>query len=201
VIRRLLAVAPAVVLVGCGPAAVQGAGHPEVTARSTPVATQVAAGPTATELAAPSVAPTGVRTVVAQRSAAPRGTVQPAPADGCNRNYTPCVPDDPVDVDCAGGSGNGPSYVTGPVRVIGDDVYGLDADGNGIGCEAGAAKSKATEPQAPLVEAPPTTRAVPATTSRPPKAPQIQTAQPLRPTQAAAGSASSGSSDPFRASP
>jgi hypothetical protein len=40
------------------------------------------------------------------------------------------------DVDCAGGSGKGPSYVDGPVRVIGEDVYGLDGDDNyGVGCE------------------------------------------------------------------
>jgi hypothetical protein len=39
------------------------------------------------------------------------------------------------DVDCAGGSGNGPAYVQGPVRVVGTDVYKLDADGDGIGCE------------------------------------------------------------------
>jgi hypothetical protein len=39
------------------------------------------------------------------------------------------------DVDCAGGSGNGPAYVSGPVQVLGGDPYGLDADGDGIGCE------------------------------------------------------------------
>jgi hypothetical protein len=39
------------------------------------------------------------------------------------------------DVDCAGGSGNGPSYVEGPVAVVGPDEYGLDADHDGIGCE------------------------------------------------------------------
>ena len=58
-----------------------------------------------------------------------------APAGGCNPNYTPCVPNDAVDVDCQGGSGNGPSYVKGPVTVTGEDVYGLDADKDGIGCE------------------------------------------------------------------
>jgi hypothetical protein len=58
-----------------------------------------------------------------------------APASGCNPNYSPCVPNDPVDVDCQGGSGNGPSYVKGPVTVTGSDVYGLDADHDGIGCE------------------------------------------------------------------
>ena len=39
------------------------------------------------------------------------------------------------DVDCAGGSGNGPAYVQGPVEVVGPDVYGLDRDGDGIACE------------------------------------------------------------------
>ena len=180
------------VLVGCGPAAVQGTGHAEP-ARSTPVATGVAASPTATEHAAPSVAPSAVRTVVARRTAMPHRTVQPAPADGCNRNYTPCVPDDPVDVDCEGGSGNGPSYVTGPVRLIGEDVYGLDADGNGIGCEAGAAHSQAPAPERPPVEAPPTTRARPTAISGPPE----PTKAPHTP-QAAVESASS---QPFRVSP
>jgi hypothetical protein len=38
-------------------------------------------------------------------------------------------------VDCAGGGGNGPRYVTGPVTVSGSDPYDLDRDGDGIGCE------------------------------------------------------------------
>jgi len=38
------------------------------------------------------------------------------------------------DVDCAGGSGDGPRYV-GAVKVTGPDPYGLDRDGDGIGCE------------------------------------------------------------------
>jgi len=59
-----------------------------------------------------------------------------APSDGsCDPNYSgACVPID-SDVDCPGGSGNGPSYVSGPVTVIGNDIYGLDRDGNGVGCE------------------------------------------------------------------
>ena len=53
----------------------------------------------------------------------------------CDPNYSgACVPI-ASDVDCAGGSGNGPAYVSGPVTVIGKDIYGLDRDGNGIGCE------------------------------------------------------------------
>lgn len=55
--------------------------------------------------------------------------------DGCDPNYADaCVPI-ASDVDCAGGSGNGPAYVQGPVRVVGTDIYGLDRDGDGIGCE------------------------------------------------------------------
>jgi len=60
----------------------------------------------------------------------------PTTGGGCNPNYTPCVPNDPVDVDCAGGSGDGPSYVRGPVRVTGTDVYDLDRDGDGTGCDS-----------------------------------------------------------------
>lgn len=57
-------------------------------------------------------------------------------AEECDPNYEnpPCVPI-ASDVDCAGGSGNGPEYVQGPVTVIGDDIYGLDRDGDGVGCE------------------------------------------------------------------
>jgi resuscitation-promoting factor RpfB len=57
-------------------------------------------------------------------------------APRCDPNYSgACVPI-ASDVDCAGGSGNGPAYVQGPVRVVGTDVYGLDADGDGIGCDS-----------------------------------------------------------------
>lgn len=60
-------------------------------------------------------------------------TSQPEPS--CDPNYSgACVPI-ASDVDCAGGSGNGPAYVKGPVKVIGTDIYDLDRDGNGIGCE------------------------------------------------------------------
>lgn len=48
-------------------------------------------------------------------------------------DYNPCLPP-ASDYDCEGGSGNGPAY-TGMVEVTGTDIYGLDADGDGIGCE------------------------------------------------------------------
>jgi len=52
----------------------------------------------------------------------------------CDPNYSGCVPI-ASDVDCAGGRGNGPAFVKGPVKVIGKDIYKLDGDHNGIGCE------------------------------------------------------------------
>jgi hypothetical protein len=52
----------------------------------------------------------------------------------CDPNYSGCVPI-ASDVDCAGGPGNGPAYTKGPVRVIGKDIYELDRDGDGVGCE------------------------------------------------------------------
>ncbi|WP_063059041.1 hypothetical protein [Nocardia sienata] len=71
-------------------------------------------------------------------AAASFGLMEAAPAGaapaGCHASYDPCVPIT-SDVDCEGGSGNGPAY-TGRVRVIGPDEYDLDRDGNGIGCES-----------------------------------------------------------------
>lgn len=58
----------------------------------------------------------------------------PSPAPRNCQGYSPCLPPGP-DVDCAGGSGNGPRYVNGPVSVNGSDPYGLDSDGDGVGCE------------------------------------------------------------------
>ena len=52
----------------------------------------------------------------------------------CDPNYDPCVPV-ASDVDCAGGKGDGPVYVMGPIYIIGVDVYGLDRDGDGKACE------------------------------------------------------------------
>jgi uncharacterized protein YabE (DUF348 family) len=53
----------------------------------------------------------------------------------CDSNYSGgCVPI-ASDVDCGGGSGNGPAYFYGTARVVGYDIYGLDRDGDGIACE------------------------------------------------------------------
>lgn len=63
----------------------------------------------------------------------------PAPAppanNGCDLNYADaCVPI-VSDVDCAWGTGDGPAYLNGVARVIGNDVYGLDRDDDGLACE------------------------------------------------------------------
>lgn len=52
----------------------------------------------------------------------------------CTPGYSPCLPP-ASDYDCAGGSGNGPKYVYGVEHVTGSDIYGLDADGDGLGCD------------------------------------------------------------------
>lgn len=66
----------------------------------------------------------------------PKAPPPPAPvSNNCHPSYEgACLDPNSPDYDCAGGSGNGPDY-TGPVRVVGPDVYGLDADSDGYGCE------------------------------------------------------------------
>ena len=55
-------------------------------------------------------------------------------ASECHPSYSPCLDPYSSDYDCEGGSGDGPDY-TGTVTVTGYDEYGLDDDGDGIGCE------------------------------------------------------------------
>ena len=76
---------------------------------------------------------TAIGTYVAPVVEAPK----PKPKSNCDPNYSgACVPNVyPSDVDCAGGSGNGPYYVQGPVYVIGTDRYGLDGNHDGIACQ------------------------------------------------------------------
>jgi hypothetical protein len=45
-----------------------------------------------------------------------------------------CLDAAAADYDCAGGSGDGPEY-TGEVRVVGEDHFDLDRDGDGVACE------------------------------------------------------------------
>lgn len=61
-------------------------------------------------------------------------TIQEIETPNCTPGYEPCLPP-ASDYDCAGGTGNGPKF-TSTVVVTGVDIYGLDRDGNGIGCES-----------------------------------------------------------------
>jgi len=45
----------------------------------------------------------------------------------CHPSYRPCVPSDEGDIDCR--------QLSSSVRVVGADVFGLDRDGDGVGCE------------------------------------------------------------------
>lgn len=71
--------------------------------------------------------------VIDPEPVAPTPIVPEPISNACDPNYSPCVPID-TDVDCAGGGGNGPSYLNGSATVIGVDVYDLDRDGDGIAC-------------------------------------------------------------------
>jgi hypothetical protein len=117
-------------------------------AAETAAAEKAAADAAAAEAAAKAAAEAKAaqEAAAAQAAAAAAAKAAPAPApkyvapaapaapSGCDSNYSGCVPI-ASDVDCAGGSGNGPAYVQGPVRVIGTDIYGLDSDKDGVGCE------------------------------------------------------------------
>ena len=62
-------------------------------------------------------------------------TASPAAKKKCHPSYKgACLDPKASDYDCLGGSGNGPKY-TGLVRVVGPDVFRLDADHDGWGCE------------------------------------------------------------------
>ena len=66
-------------------------------------------------------------------TAPPPPTTTPAQ---CDPSYPDVCLDPAVeDYDCAGGSGNGPEYVEGPIRVRPPDPFDLDREGDGWGCE------------------------------------------------------------------
>lgn len=71
----------------------------------------------------------------AKKKAAEERAAEEREADNCTPGYEPCLPP-ASDYDCSGGTGNGPEYVDGPVRVTGSDPYDLGRDGNGTGCES-----------------------------------------------------------------
>jgi hypothetical protein len=110
-----------------------------------PAGTVISQSPNARAAVLPS---TMVRLVVAKTPPAPEppppppSTAPPPPPTDPEPNCDPSYPDvclDPAvdDYDCAGGTGNGPEYVEGPIRVLPPDPFDLDREGDGWGCENG----------------------------------------------------------------
>ena len=107
-----------------------------VLATSTPTATPTVS-PSRTEGAAAAlVAEIPAATPEATPKPTPRATPRPTPkatpgpAMKCHPSYIPCLPI-VADLNCPAVRAMGKA----PVRVIGRDVYHLDADHDGIGCE------------------------------------------------------------------
>lgn len=83
----------------------------------------------------PTPQPTAVPTPGADAAPVAPLPVGAPPAASCHASYTgACLTPGIGDYDCAGGSGDGPTY-TGRVNVVGYDEFELDRDGNGVGCE------------------------------------------------------------------
>lgn len=74
-------------------------------------------------------------------TASPTTTV---PGSGCSPNYTPCIPDVAGDdLDCI-------DLAISDIQVIGTDVYNLDGDNDGIGCDSEAPAATSTPPSGTL---------------------------------------------------
>ena len=111
---------------------------PEVTEKPTPAPTvKPTPVPTPVPTAVPTPRPTPVPTAVPTPVPAPVLTVAPPPPPSCHGSYQGgCLIPGIGDYDCAGGSGNGPNYIAGPIYVVGYDEFDLDRDGDGVGCES-----------------------------------------------------------------
>ena len=90
----------------------------------------------------PSPTPIELGTPILKPSPSPTAqNIQASPTNQpVNSNCEPaypdvCIPKGSADYDCAGGSGNGPNYIKGPITVLSPDPYDLDRDHDGIGCE------------------------------------------------------------------
>jgi hypothetical protein len=109
---------------------------PPATAPPTTRARLRASTPTTTSTMTSTAPPTTarVKATTPPTTRRPRPTTTRPPA-GCHPSYSGCLRIGIGDYDCASGSGNGPNYVDGPVRVRGIDPFDLDRDGDGWGCD------------------------------------------------------------------
>ena len=98
---------------------------------------------------------------------AARATGTTKKAAACHASYSPCLTPGVGDYDCNGGGGDGPNFVTGPVQVHGSDPFGLDTDGDGVGCDGEGATPTAPPTTPPPVTTPPTVKPTVPTTKAP----------------------------------
>jgi hypothetical protein len=145
-VRVAAAVAGVLVLAACAPVDASTADPPTPRAIASTTAAPTTAATTAPTILPSSAAPTPTARRTTPKPAptpaskpAPRPAPKPAPAPStCDPNYAgQCLKDGIGDYDCSSGSGNGPNYVYGTVRVVGADPFGLDRDDDGLGCEDG----------------------------------------------------------------
>ena len=103
-----------------------------------PAGTVISQSPKAGALVLPDIhGQLGGRQDSRHRHHQPRRRRPTTPAQ-CDPSYPDVCLDPAVeDYDCAGGSGNGPGYVEGPIRVLPPDPFDLDREGDGVGCENG----------------------------------------------------------------
>jgi hypothetical protein len=75
---------------------------------------------------------------------------QRTPAQDCDPSYPDvCIPVGAGDYDCAGGQGDGPNFIEGPLQVLPPDPHDLDPDGDGVGCETPLTSEVAGVAQSP----------------------------------------------------
>lgn len=131
---------------------------------------------TSTRLPVAKARATSAPTTAAPTTAAPTTSSAPqetatttaATADGCHPNYKPCL-SIVADLNC--------DQIRHAVTIIGADPYGLDQDGNGIGCqEYPPPGSTATTPTAA-----PTSETGPTITTPATAAPTSETTEPVEP--------------------
>jgi hypothetical protein len=93
-------------------------------------------GPVTTQTTTQTQVSTETRTVKPPSTSSTSAAPPPASTSNCDPSYTGgCLNPNSPDYDCAGGTGDGPDYVQGPIQVVGDDHYGLDSNGDGVACQ------------------------------------------------------------------
>src|SRR6266540_3791388 len=104
--------------------------------KTTPTTVAVVVAPTTEVTLPPTTTHPPTTAALATHPPATKPPTTKPPAKNCDPAYPDaCLHDGIGDYDCAGGSGNGPNYVEGPIRVLPPDPFGLDSDHDGIGCE------------------------------------------------------------------